>query len=392
MPPHRPRCLVSRFLATLCAPSLSHQRTPHAMSSALATAAPRALLSRARSGAAYPSRPALSRAYLCPQPLRCRQWQAQILRLPRRAAAAPVAAVLAAPALLAVSKAVACGLSVAWVSAPAAQPLLHAVSPAPAGGSLAHACRRRTCRAVPCFRRAATQLPRPWGPWPTHPQASTTLRSFWASMEELFNFSPHRLQLQVRAAAVLGPGRAGDAAGNSPNPTTRPPDRSCLPQLPPSPQYLPGTGQTGPLEARRYTLTHCDRSGMLQLSIGALLLGVLGEGWGRAACSCLCKLRCPASQRAAMPHAALCLLRCPLESTHAASSVPSLPVQAASGTKSSSAAGTSASCGTRWVRVVGGSRGACGPGSWQCSSVPPGRAAASPDPARCPLPPPAGAG
>lgn len=42
------------------------------------------------------------------------------------------------------------------------------------------------------------------------------------------------------------------------------------PVLLPAPQYLPGTGETGPLEARRYTLTHSDRTGVLQLSIGGL--------------------------------------------------------------------------------------------------------------------------
>lgn len=41
-----------------------------------------------------------------------------------------------------------------------------------------------------------------------------------------------------------------------------------LPSLLTSLQYLPGTEETGPLEARRYTLTHSDRTGELQLSIG----------------------------------------------------------------------------------------------------------------------------
>jgi hypothetical protein len=69
--------------------------------------------------------------------------------------------------------------------------------------------------------------------------AHCAFKDWLESMKELFNFSPHRLHLQ----------------------------------------YLPGTEETGPLEARRYTLTHSDRTGELQLSIGQDWHHAQFSGW-----------------------------------------------------------------------------------------------------------------
>lgn len=46
-------------------------------------------------------------------------------------------------------------------------------------------------------------------------------------------------------------------------------------------QYLHGAGEAPEsLEARRYTLTHCDRTGHLQLSIGAPAWALWAPGLG----------------------------------------------------------------------------------------------------------------
>ena len=54
--------------------------------------------------------------------------------------------------------------------------------------------------------------------------------------------------------------------------------------------FLPGATPAGPLDPRRYTLTHNDLTGQLALSIGAMYNTVQVSGWytrliRRAACS-----------------------------------------------------------------------------------------------------------
>lgn len=77
--------------------------------------------------------------------------------------------------------------------------------------------------------------------------------------------------LPARPPASQAPSTPSTPALNPHHPHLRPsPTRRFSPHRLQT-EYLSGTGETGPLEARRYTLTHCDRTGHLQLSIGAWL-------------------------------------------------------------------------------------------------------------------------
>lgn len=259
--------LSDRLPATLNTPSHSDP-IQHSMMAATASTC-RLQLSPT---ALKPNSASAARAALCPTRLHQRSGAAQLQRRPARARpAAPQVAVRAAmlptavPAL-AFAKTMLCGLAASWVS-PGRPARLRLTAPSavipttllarPASCTVRAQRAWRTPTLPTRFLAATPALCRPTPPtswWRTPWRSSSSSGEAAAAAEKGFR-ADRGLFISCRLASPA----AVDCARASP---LRSPHRLHL-------QYLHGMGEEGPLEGRRrYTLTHNDRTGELQLSIG----------------------------------------------------------------------------------------------------------------------------